>query len=179
MQTISKTKKIILSALLIALSIVLSRFLSIKTPLLAITFNFVPIMLSGLWLGPKYSTLIATIADTIGAILFPFGEFFIGFTISAAAMGLIYGLILYKKEGELSKKELIIRLIIGSILNILIVNVILNTLWLTIMYDKAFFAVFITRIVKEIIMVPIQVITMFILMQALNPLTKKYLQGER
>lgn len=175
MQTISKTKKMILSALMITISIVLSRFLSIKTPILSITFNFVPIMLAGIWLGPKYSCLIAVIADLIGAILFPFGEFFIGFTISAAAMGLIYGFVLYKKEGEYSKKELIIRLIIASVLVILIVNTVLNTLWLVIMYKKAFFVLLGTRIVKEIIMIPIQVGTMFILVQVLNPIVKKYL----
>ena len=175
MQEISKIKKLILSALMITISVVLSRFLSVKTPLLSITFNFVPIMLSAIWLGPKYSCLIATIADLIGAILFPFGEFFIGFTISAAAMGLIYGLILYKKEGEYSKKELIIRLVISSILVTILVYGVLNTLWLVIMYKKAFFVLLGTRIVKELIMVPIQVITMFILVQAIKPIANKYL----
>lgn len=166
MQAISKTKKMILSALMITLSIVLSRFLSIKTPLLAISFSFVPTMLSAIWLGPKYTCLIAGIADLIGAILFPFGEFFIGFTVSSVLSGLIYGLILYKKDGELSKKSLLIRLIISSLAVALIINTGLNTLWLVIMYDKAFIALLMTRIVKEVIMVPIQVVTMFLLVQA-------------
>lgn len=166
MQEISKTKKMILSALMITLSIVLSRFLSIKTPLLAISFSFVPTMLSAIWLGPKYTCLIAGIADLIGAILFPFGEFFIGFTVSSVLSGLIYGLILYRKDGELSKKSLLIRLIISSLAVALIINTGLNTLWLVIMYDKAFIALLMTRIVKEVIMVPIQVVTMFLLVQA-------------
>ncbi len=46
----SKLKKIVLSALLLALLIVLSRFLSIKTPLLVISFSFIPIMLSAMLL---------------------------------------------------------------------------------------------------------------------------------
>lgn len=173
MQAISKTKKMILSALMITLSIVLSRFLSIKTPLLAISFSFVPTMLSAIWLGPKYTCLIAGIADLIGAILFPFGEFFIGFTVSSVLSGLIYGLILYKKDGELSKKSLLIRLIISSLAVALIINTGLNTLWLVIMYDKAFIALLMTRIVKEVIMVPIQVVTMFLLVQATRKNYKK------
>lgn len=173
MQGISKTKKMILSALMITLSIVLSRFLSIKTPLLAISFSFVPTMLSAIWLGPKYTCLIAGIADLIGAILFPFGEFFIGFTVSSVLAGLIYGLILYKKDGELSKKSLLIRLIISSLAVALIINTGLNTLWLVIMYDKAFIALLMTRIVKEVIMVPIQVVTMFLLVQATRKNYKK------
>lgn len=173
MQHISKTKKMILSALMITLSIVLSRFLSIKTPFLAISFSFVPTMLSAIWLGPKYTCLIAGIADLIGAIVFPFGEFFIGFTVSSILAGLIYGLILYKKEGELSKKSLLIRLIISTLAVTLVINTGLNTLWLVIMYDKAFIALLMARVVKELIMVPIQVITMFLLVQATRKDYKK------
>lgn len=175
MSELSKTKKIILSALLLALTIVLSRFLSIKTPLLSINFSFVPIILAAIWLGPKYTVLIAGLSDLIGAILFPFGEFFIGFTVSTCLAGLIYGLVLYKKDGELSNKQLIIRLIIACFLVTFFVNTILNTLWLVIMYNKAFIVMFTARIVKEIVMLPIEVITMFVLIQALKPITKKYL----
>ena len=94
MKKMSKTKKLILSALLLTLTIVLSRFLSIKTPLLSINFSFVPLILAAIWLGPKYTVLIAGLSDLIGAILFPFGEFFIGFTFSTCLAGLIYGLVL-------------------------------------------------------------------------------------
>ena len=134
-----------------------------------------PILLSAIWLGPKYTVVIAGISDVIGAILFPFGEFFIGFTISSILSGLIYGLILYKKEEELSGKELIIRLIIANLIVTLFVYIGLNTLWLSIMYDKAFFVLLGTRIIKEFIMLPIQIITIFLLIKALNPITKKYL----
>lgn len=175
MQTISKTKKLILSALLLTLSIVLSRFLSVKTPILTITFNFVPIILSAVWLGPKYTAVIAGLSDFIGAILFPFGEYFVGFTISNVLMGLVFGLILYKKDGEFTKKELVIRLIIASVIDTVFIKMILNTIWLVIMYDKAFFVLFGTRAIKELIMLPIQIVTMFFLIQGLKPITKKYL----
>ena len=64
----NKTKKIILSALFIAATIVLGRILSIRTSIITIGFSFVPIMLSAIILGPKYSTFIATISDIIGAL---------------------------------------------------------------------------------------------------------------
>lgn len=81
--SITKTKKIILSAMLLAVLLILSRFLSVKTSLLVISFSFIPIMISAIYLGPKYSTLIAALGDLIGALLFPFGTYFVGFTISA------------------------------------------------------------------------------------------------
>lgn len=172
---ISKTKKIILSALLLALTIVLSRFLSINTPLLSIGFSFVPMVLSAIWLGPKYSAIICGLADLIGALLFPFGTYFIGFTISAICKGLIYGFVLYKKGEELTNKQLIIRLIIACVLVIGIVNILMNSVWLVIMYNKAFLAVLYTRLTAEVVMVPVQIITIFVLVNALRPITKKYL----
>ena len=91
-------KKIILTAILLAMLIVLSRFLSIKTPITKISFAFVPTMLCAIWLGPKWTILLNVLGDVIGATLFPSGAFFIGYTISTAVSAAIYGFILYKKE---------------------------------------------------------------------------------
>ncbi len=171
----SKTKKVILSALLLAMTIVLSRFLSINLQLISIGFSFVPMVLSAIWLGPKYSALICGLADLIGALLFPFGTYFVGFTISAVCKGIIYGMVLYKKECDLKGKELIIRLIIACTLVIFIVNMLMDAAWLMIMYNKGFIAILSARIVPQLIMIPVQIITLFALISALKPITKKYL----
>lgn len=44
--TFSKTKKLILSAMLLSILLVLSRFLSIKSTFLVISFSFIPMMLA-------------------------------------------------------------------------------------------------------------------------------------
>ena len=114
---LTKSKKIILSAMLLSILIVLSRFFSIKSSFLVISFSFIPIMLAGIYLGPKHAAIIAGLGDLIGAILFPFGPYFPGFTISSAMMGFIYGIFLYKKPEENRKDfKFIIQLIISSIL---------------------------------------------------------------
>jgi len=172
----SKTKKLVLSAMLLAISIILSRFISIKTQLLVISLNFIPIMISAIWLGPKYSTLIAALSDLIGAILFPFGSYFPGFTLSSAITGLIYGLFLYNKTNEERKDiNFIIRLILSSILSLGIVGLLITSLWLHILYGSAFAVIISSRIITQIIMLPIQVITIFLLEKALRPIAKKYL----
>ena len=51
--TITKSKKIILSAMLLSILLVLSRFFSIKSAFLVISFSFIPMMLAGIYLGPK------------------------------------------------------------------------------------------------------------------------------
>lgn len=173
-----KNKKIILSAILLAILIILSRFLSIKTPITKISFAFVPTMLCAIWLGPKWTVLINVLGDLIGATLFPSGAFFIGYTISTAISGLIYGLILYKKdENSYSDKQLIVRILVSSILVMIIVNMGLNTLWTSITTGKAFFALLGTRVLKQLIMVPVHVVVIFFLEKVLRKPFDKYVRS--
>jgi len=48
--SITKSKKIILSAMLLSILIVLSRFFSIKSSFLVISFSFIPMMLAAIYL---------------------------------------------------------------------------------------------------------------------------------
>lgn len=168
----SETKKIILSGLLLSILIVFSRFISIKTQILVISLSFIPIIISAILLGPKYSFLIAGLGDLIGALLFPFGEYFVGFTITAALSGLIYGLILYNKtENEFyTGKKLIIRLILSSLLVLVIINIFIKSYMIHLLYGKAFIAVLSTRIIAELIMIPIQIAVIYFI----NPVLIKY-----
>ena len=171
-------KKIILTAILLAMLIVLSRFLSIKTPITKISFAFVPTMLCAIWLGPKWTILLNVLGDVIGATLFPSGAFFIGYTISTAVSAAIYGFIRYKKEPDsYNDKQLLLRLIIATVLVAIVVNMGLNTLWTSITTGKAFWALLVTRIVKQLIMIPIHVIVIFALEKALRKPFDKYVRS--
>lgn len=95
------------------------------------------------------------IADLIKYLVHPTGPFFPGFTISGMASGFLYGLVLYKKPLSLK------RVILANGLVTLIVNVCMNTYWLTLLYGSAFFAILPARMVKEVIMLPISVILFY------------------
>ena len=174
----SRNKKIILTAILLATLIILSRFLSIKTPILKISFAFIPSMLCAIWLGAKWTVLLNVLGDIIGATLFPTGAFFIGYTISTAISGLIYGLLLYKKEdNSYTDKQFIIRLITSVILVTCISNVGLNTLWISITTGKAFIVLLGARIIKELIMIPIQIVVILFIEKALRKPFDTYIRS--
>lgn len=174
-----KTKKIVLAGIFIAMIVILSRFLSIKLPGFKIGFSYIPVYLSAILLGPIYTAIVSALADIIGSTLFPFGAYFVGYTISAIIKGLIYGGVLHKiyKE-ELSKKEIMIRLVIAACLTQLLVNGVLNTLWIAITQDKAFFVIAGARFIKEAIMIPVHVITMYPIISFMKPLVNKFLRNE-
>lgn len=158
----SNLKKVIIAALMLAATIVLSRFLSVKTPIIVISFSYIPIMLCAILLGPWWTMLVAGLADLIGALLFPFGAYFVGYTISATLSGFIYGIFLrYKKD--MSYKKFLLMLSISTLLVIAICNGLLNSLWIYITTKKALIAILPTRLVKELVMLPIQIVTIFFL----------------
>ena len=88
----SKLKKIILSGLLLALLIVFDRFISIKTLYLQISFSFLPIALSAILLGPKYSDeeILETLSEKFDRVKNGKG---IAYTIS---MKSVIGVSIYK-----------------------------------------------------------------------------------
>lgn len=175
-----KTKKIVLAGIFIAMTVILSRFLSIKLPGYKIGFSYIPVYLSAILLGPIYTAAVGGLADVIGATLFPFGSYFVGYTISAVLKGIIYGAVLHKiYTEELSNKEIIIRLLVASVLTQLLVNGVLNTLWIAITQDKAFFVIAGARFIKELIMVPVQVLTMFPIIKTLQPAIDKFLKDDK
>lgn len=117
--------------------------------------------------------------DLIGALLFPFGPYFPGFTISSGLMGLVYGLFLYKKPQKEEKDfKYILKLIISSIIVLFGIKIFLESAFLNILYGKAYFAVVSSRLVTQTIMLPIQVITIFLLEKSLRPFALKYLYKE-
>lgn len=163
----TRNKKMILTAILLAMLIILSRFLSIKTPIMKISFAFIPTMLCAIWLGPKWTVLLNVLGDVIGATLFPTGPYFVGYTISTAIAGFIYGILLYKKQPDsFSNVNFIIRVIISVVLVAVIVNMGLNTLWTSITTGKAFIVLFATRVVKQLIMVPVHIVVILFLEKA-------------
>lgn len=176
----SKSKKIILSAFLLALLIVLSRFASFQTQFLVISTSFIPIMMSAIWLGPKYSTLIAALGDFIGAILFPFGMYFPGFTMSYAITGFIYGIFLYQdpKKGNVKRGQFILKLCMSSALVLGVVNIFITSIWLHILYGKAYFAIITTRVVTQVVMFPIQIVVIDWLEKFTRPFVQKYLMED-
>jgi riboflavin transporter len=92
-------RKITLAALLVAISIVLTRFFGIVIPLggfpsLSLDLGSVPIVLSGIVLGPIFGGIVGFSSDLVGFNINPRGGIFhFGFMLNAILTGVIPGLI--------------------------------------------------------------------------------------
>ncbi|WP_423190112.1 folate family ECF transporter S component [Alkalibacterium sp. f15] len=121
------TKGIAIVGILMAMTIALGK-IGIMTPIVRITFSFLPTALIGLLFGPWVGGVAAALSDILGFIIGGgVGGFFPGFTLSAFLSGLSYGVFLHKKK--VTKK----RVFMAVAFNTLFVNLMLNTLWLHIL----------------------------------------------
>ena len=78
----------------------------------------------------------------------------------------------------MSNKKLILRLIISSIIQLIFINIFITSLWIHILYGKAYLVIMASRTVTQIIMIPIHVITIYGLEKFTRPYLKKYLLDE-
>ncbi|MBQ7103333.1 MAG: folate family ECF transporter S component [Anaerotignum sp.] len=162
---ISRTHRVVLMAMLVAIQVILSRWLSINLWNLKIGFAFVPIAMAGMLLGPAHAGLVGAVADLIGATLFPSGTFFPGFTLTAFITAFGYGFFLQKKQGMAN--------ILGAVLfSEIIGTILLNTLWISIMYGTTFIAVMIPRVGQAVGMGIVEVIVIKILAKYVPQLKK-------
>lgn len=152
MEKKSATSRLVIMAFLIAMEIILTRFCSINTPILRIGFGFLPVAMMGIMFGPVWAAAGYAIGDLLGMLIFPSGAYFPGFTLTAFLTGLVFGLFLHNRE--ITWK----RVLPASLIIILGCNLLLDTLWLSILMGDGFIALLPTRIFKCAVMLPIHLI---------------------
>lgn len=162
------TKVIVRAAILTAISIILSRFLSIfLTPNIKIGFSSIPLMIAGILFGPLLGGMSGLVADIIGVMINLSGTFHPGFTLSSILTGLLPGLV--AKYFVKDKKSTNILLISSVILTFLVSHLLLNTFWLSQLTSTPFMAMFTLRLPKVIIETVINIIIMKLIFARIIP----------
>ncbi len=136
-------------AMLLAVSAIFGFFKIPISDVAEIRLQFLPVACAGMLYGAPAGALVGGLSDILCYIVKPTGPFFPGFTISSIIQGMIYGFILYNKPLSLK------RVIMAQLMDTLVVSLILNPIWLMILYNNAFSVVFFSRIVKVAVMLPI------------------------
>ena len=154
---VPNTKKLIVSAQLLALDVVLTRLLAINTPVMKIGFGFAAVALCAVLYGPWWAALTAALGDIVGALLFPTGAFFPGFTLTAACTGFIFGLCLYRRSKSLLWP------ILAAVLNVVLVSFLLNTAMISYISGTPYATLLKARAVQLAVMLPVQIAVLFFL----------------
>ena len=129
---------LVICSMLIALYMAVEA-LSIDLPFGKINFAFIPLAAIGMLFGPTVGIVAGAICDVLGFLVHPSGAFLPLYTLIGMFQGMIYGLILYRRWGDVYSEEtsrrffglkvtqLGLRIIGARLLDVLIVNMIFNT----------------------------------------------------
>ena len=156
-------------ALLVAMSIVFSRVLSISTGFVRFNRGSLPVLLAALLFGPWAGFAVGVVADMIGGVLAGYAINPL-ITLGAGAIGLVAGYA-WQKLGSLS---IVLRLSVSVLLGHFVGSMVINSLALRIFYGYAW-SVLLTRIPNAIVLAAVNTVLLRILLEnrSLMKLAKK------
>lgn len=161
------TKQIAVLGVLMGLRIALSRFSVMIGPNNRLAFGFIIASIIGMLFGPWVAGFSSVGTDLLTSFLFGTqgGPFFIGFTLTAFVGGVVYGFFLHRKEIKWQ------HVLLAVLVNTILTNLVMNTLWVNILFKTPVFVLLASRIPQNLIMGPIRFIVIYLV------LTNKQLQN--
>ena len=158
-----RLRNVVFCGMMAAVAVVLGYVTSISIgPYIRIGFSGLPNQVVDCLFGPAVGAIFGAALDIIKWFIKPTGDFFPGFTISAALGGIIYGFAFYKKKISVQ------RVFIAHLIVTLFVNICLNSLWLKMLYDQAIMAMLPARVLKNAIMLPIDTFITYVMLKAVE-----------
>ncbi len=150
------TKSLVISAMLVAISVVLRLLGFPQSGTFRFELGFLPIAISGYLYGGVVSGISYVVADIVGTLLTGASPFF-PITICKFLMGVIFGLFFHK--GNKSVKNIILcALTIGIFIDLILMPFAL----LPISGGKTFFGILAARIVATAFNTPIRIASLYI-----------------
>ena len=163
-----KLKVVVFCGIMAALAVVLSLVGTVRIgSYIRIGLSGIPERMVNFLFGPVVGAVFGALLDILEYIVTPSGAFFPGFTISAALTGLIYGMFLYRGKITLW------RILLPEVIVRIGVNLILNTYWLTILYGQGFFALLPSRVVSNLVQIPVETALIYAVLMATEQAVKR------
>lgn len=139
----------VILAVAVALNVVLSRFLSFSTWNMKFSLIFLTIAFAARRNGVIGGAVVGGLGDFIGAIMFPIGPYYPLFTLTAVLDGIVMGLFLKKGQG--------VRQVVPAVLiNQLFGSLVLNSLWISLLYNSRVSDFIALRSLQTLIMIVIE-----------------------
>ncbi len=149
------------SALLLGLDVILYK-IAIGPAYFQVTFGFLSMALMGYLYGPIWAGLLETLSNTLNFTIFGSGTFQVAFLITAFLGGFINGLFLYHKKINL------LSVIAAQLLIMIPVSLFINSWLMSVLFGADFKVIFLGRVIRNMIQIPIQVTVVYSFIKALE-----------
>ena len=174
---LKSTKMLVVTALMIALRIVLKPLAIPLGPQLSIQTAMLATCLGAMIYGPVVAIPAAIVSDTIGFMIYPTGEYFLPFVLTEIASTMFYALFLYRA------KVSPIRVMLSRFCICFFVNVVLQQFIYAWWYvyignpeqarESVMGIMTLSRILKNLAMFPIESVVLTLFLRFLLPVTRR------
>lgn len=164
MNNISRTKLLAASGLIIALDVVSARFLFFYTPGMVdrISLQFLANALAGAMFGPLWAAVCCVAADVIGMFMNSGGLTFMPLiTLACAARGVLYGLLLHRRELSLPRAILAVGVVTA------VVELGMMPAFLSILYGNGWWATLVAKVPVRLCTIPVYGLVIYTVSRAL------------
>ena len=171
------TKMLVVTALLVALRIVLKPFAIPLGPQLSVQTAMLATALGAMIFGPVVAIPAAIVSDTIGFMIYPTGDYFLPFVLTEIASTMFYAIFLYRANVTP------IRVMLSRFCICFFVNVVLQQFIYAWWYvyvgnpeqakESILGIMTLSRILKNIAMFPIESVVLTLFLRFLLPVTKR------
>lgn len=149
LQELRSARTITVCAMMGAAALVLGAYSIYLTPTIKIGFSSLPNLFVAWLFGPAVGLIFNGTMDILKYFLKPVGGFFPPLTLVTMIAGTIYGFFFYGKRLTFR------RVLAAKLVVVIVCNIVLNTYCLSLLMGKGFWAILPDRIVKNLIMWPI------------------------
>lgn len=169
---------IAVTGVFIAISMIIEMY-SIDLQFAKLNFAFVAIAVIGMLFGPSVGFIAGLACDIVGYMVHPSGGFLPIYVLVSGFQGLIYGMLLYRKNdrhaimfvNKLTQKQrditLFLRIVCARLIDVVVINIFINTA-LNLHYGfipaQAYSAAIIARVTKNAIELVIDLPLLFVIL---------------
>lgn len=164
----ARTKILAFASAICALRIAVK---SISLPLgagLHLSFDCYINAVGSLVYGPLVALAVGAVSDTVGAVLFPQGVYFFPYIFVEMSSGFIFALFLWRKKLS-SPRLLIAKFTVNFFCNILLTSLFQKWYYAMFEAEKVYYIVNAARIVKNLVLFPLEATLICMLLNALLP----------
>lgn len=186
-QMIFTVQNLSLMAVLVAMQVILSRFAGIQiNEGLRVSFESIPILLAGFWMGPVCGMLVAAVSDILGTIISGYGVYFPLLTVGPMLLAAIAGLgaRLLPEDGLWTRKHMIayfIVVIAAECITSLLYGTWALTLYYSIIVGKQmpFLVLLAARVPTKLVTMAVDAFLSFVIYRAVyRPIVRKMLHRD-
>ena len=171
------TKMLVVTALMVALRIVLKPFAIPLGPQLSVQTAMLATALGAMIFGPVVAIPAAIISDTVGFMIYPTGEYFLPFVLTEIASTMFYALFLYRAKVS-PTRVMLSRFCICFLVNVVLQQFIYAWWYVYIgnpeeAKESIMGIMTLSRIFKNLAMFPVESVVLTLFLKFLLPVTRR------